>query len=89
MRFGPERGRVSSSCEPIGLPQVSVKGHLSEVSNGRLVTHLPQDAQSLDAEQIVGYGALPKSEVRTYEVAAAGGITLSVEGVDGAGATFS
>ena len=34
-------------------------------------------------------GALQKSEVRTYEVAAADGIRLSVEGVDGAGATFA
>ena len=41
------------------------------------------------ARSKVDYGALPKSEVRTYEVAAAGGIRLSVEGVDGAGATFA
>ena len=39
------------------------------------------------ARSKVDYGALPKSEVRTYEVAAAGGIRLSVEGVDGAGGT--
>jgi hypothetical protein len=41
------------------------------------------------ARSKVDYGALPKSEVRTYEVAAAGGIRLSVEGVDGVGATFA
>ena len=41
------------------------------------------------ARSKVDYGALPKSEVRTYEVAAAGGIRLSVEGVDRAGATFA
>ena len=41
------------------------------------------------ARSKVDYGALPKSEVRTYEGAAAGGIRLSVEGVDGAGATFA
>jgi hypothetical protein len=41
------------------------------------------------ARSKVDYGALPKSEVRTYEVAAAGGIRLSVEGVDGTGATFA
>ena len=41
------------------------------------------------ARSKVDYGALPRSEVRTYEVAAAGGIRLSVEGVDGAGATFA
>jgi hypothetical protein len=41
------------------------------------------------ARSKVDYGALPKSEVRTYEIAAAGSIRLSVEGVDGAGATFA
>jgi hypothetical protein len=41
------------------------------------------------ARSTIDYGSLPKREVRTYSGTAQGGIRLSVEGVDGAGATFA